>query len=58
MDILEKKYYEDPAFRALTDMLFHLMYSNKYAPAEIIDASELAYLKYQDCKKFKIERNN
>lgn len=53
MDSLEKKYYSDVPFRALVDMLFQLMYSNKYKSDEIIDASEMAFLKYENCKNFK-----
>lgn len=52
MDNLEEKYYSDPSFRTLVDMLIHLMYTNKYKPSEIVDASEMAYLKYQNREDF------
>jgi hypothetical protein len=53
MDDYEEKYYEDQSFRALVDMLFHLIHSNKYKAHEVLDAAEMAYLKNQNILKLK-----
>ena len=44
---LEKRYFHDPAFHQLVDVIFHCMYEVHLTPSEVREAAMMACFKFE-----------
>ena len=43
-----ERYYNDPAFHTLVDIMIHAIMENNYTPSEMRDAALLASIRYEE----------